>query len=140
MLLILNCCHEAQAASETRKTRIIPRNVELLAAGGMNVQTPEPGKHSFTSKFIQELNLQISSTRSTLVSNIHGSLLQDDRGLNQTPVRTALLGKRETNRLQKLEPQSISNQDEPETSSMMFRMSLKQDPTVAVLDRQLHLH
>ena len=134
MLLILDCCHGAQAMRESSKDRVIPGNVELLAACAMGVKTPLPGPYSFTSKLIKELERNVQSHGYAHVSAVHTYLLQEDHHLSQSPIRTPLLGRRETIRLERLDTSTSIGWPSRETASLSFHIPLSQDPTEMVLD------
>jgi len=100
----------------------------------MGIETPSPGPFSFTSKLTKELETKVQSNGYALVSAVHASLLQEDRNLSQTPIRTPLLGRRETIRLERLETLTTVGQNFPETASLAFQIPLAKDPTETVLD------
>ncbi|KAI1404500.1 hypothetical protein F4819DRAFT_447793 [Hypoxylon fuscum] len=96
VLLILDCCFASTAARNSR--RIIPGNVELLAASSMAEPTPGPGKHrwSFTKAIVKELVAACSQDQPITVSELHHRLASKDGALITTPVHFALSGRKQT--------------------------------------------
>ncbi|KAF2799728.1 hypothetical protein K505DRAFT_294092 [Melanomma pulvis-pyrius CBS 109.77] len=97
VLLLLDCCFAGQAARSS--DRVIPSNVELLAACAMGVQTPPPGENSFTTKWIQEAERTIARKGSLVLSELHHALSKGDARLAQTPVHWGLQGRQISIRL-----------------------------------------
>ena len=118
---------------ESSIDRTIPGNVELLAACPMGTKTPLPGPYSFTSKLIKELENDVRSCGYAQVSAVHTHLLQEDRRLSQSSIRTPLLGRRETIRLERLDSSASSRVPSLERASLSFHLPLSQDPTEMVL-------
>ena len=96
ILLILDCCYAAQAARLSGGERIVPPNVELLAACGMGCQIPPPmTDNSFTIAFIRELEaalLQREIEGPVTMAEIHVRLASRAADLTQTPIRFPLKG------------------------------------------------
>jgi hypothetical protein len=89
VLLILDCCFAAQAA-RVGNDRIIPPNVEMVAACAMGVMTVSPGEESFTSKWLEEAGDQLKRNKHIRVSEIHDALPNRDKGVMETPLHWGL--------------------------------------------------
>ncbi|KAF2662016.1 hypothetical protein K491DRAFT_673538 [Lophiostoma macrostomum CBS 122681] len=83
-LVILDCCFGAQAARAS-SDHVIPSNVELLAAAPMGQSVPAPGIDSFTTAFIDEVELALDRQGYAEISDLHHRLASRDRDLMQTP-------------------------------------------------------
>ncbi|KAH8892124.1 hypothetical protein GQ53DRAFT_764496 [Thozetella sp. PMI_491] len=85
ILLLLDCCFAAQAARD--RDRVIPGNVELVAACAMKLGTPAPTQaQSFTMTLIREIERALDEQRAVIVKEVHGRLSRADRGLVQSPL------------------------------------------------------
>ena len=136
VLLLLDCCYSAQAARERSHGRVVPANVELLAACPMGMQTDGVGPYSFTSKLLKELQCMLSEGSGwALVSLAHARLLKADRGASQSSVHISLLGKKESVRLEPLD--RFNPHGDLDTSKAMqanLQLSLPGDATSELLD------
>lgn len=100
VLLILDCCHAAQAA---RASLRLPKTIELLASAAKGVRTPLAGPRSFTTALIKEMQSAISGSGSITVSSLHARLCSRGANLVETPIHVKLKsGQRE--RSIKLQP------------------------------------
>ena len=93
VLLILDCCYGAQAARDRIQGRLIPEDVESLAACPMGRQTNGPGPLSFTSKFIEVAKATMIDYGCMKVSDLHARLLEAGRKAPGSSVRVALAGR-----------------------------------------------
>jgi hypothetical protein len=100
VLLILDCCFAAQAARAS--DRVIPPNVELVAACAMRVKAPPPSRFSFTSKWLEEAEKKLKRDGHILISEMHDTLPVRNRGVLQTPQHWGLQGHHSTIRLDPL--------------------------------------
>ncbi|KAF4629756.1 hypothetical protein G7Y89_g8388 [Cudoniella acicularis] len=82
ILLLFDCCFAAQAG-RARNNR--PSRIELLAAAAMGVQTPMPGKKSFTMALIRELVAGFEKERCVTISDLHRRLVAREAELLATP-------------------------------------------------------
>jgi len=90
LLLVLDCCHAAQAA-RGRENRVI----ELLAASGVNRRTPPAGNYSFTSILITIMSRMLLEKDCISVTEIYDRLVRQiaaDERVQETPVRLCLNG------------------------------------------------
>lgn len=103
-MLILDCCFAAQAARAANlDDRVVPLNVELLAACSMNEKTPLADHHSFTSIFIKTLKGALKQEGSSVtISQISDALTSHEAELNGTPHRQGIGPTSRTIRLQHL--------------------------------------
>ncbi|KAF4980805.1 hypothetical protein FDECE_17801, partial [Fusarium decemcellulare] len=89
ILLILDCCYAAQAARGAGE-RVVPRNVEFLAACPKGRQTPGPmTPQSFTLALINEMNEELSrlGEKDTFtVNEVVHRLTSKKAGLKESPV------------------------------------------------------
>lgn len=83
ILLILDCCFAAQNLRNSG--RVLPANVEVLAACASRLITPAPGKSSFTSAVIREIQMALDENRAVIVKDLYSMLGRADRRLAQTP-------------------------------------------------------
>jgi len=122
VLLLLDCCFAAQAARSAE--RVIPANVELVAACAMRVTAPPPGEHSFTSKWLKEAEDKLAKNGHILVSELHDKLAIRNRSSLQTPQHWGLQDRRQsTIRLDPLLEATSSVQPlPPHTNSLAFRI------------------
>lgn len=135
VLLILDCCYSAQAARDRNQQRIIPPNVELLAASPTGTETNGVGDHSFTSKFIEESRVALNADGYATVSILHKLLSQADRTPSQSPVHIALEGRRGSVKLEQLEGQLAERASTVSSSQpLQLRMHVPNDMTSEVLD------
>ena len=100
VLLLLDCCHGAQAARERIKTN----RVELLAACAMGLSSPPPGPDSFTTTIIKYLRTAVNGGESITISDLSRRLAPRAAGLMQTPVHVQLLESAGSGRSIRLEP------------------------------------
>ena len=91
VLILLDCCHAAQAG-RGRDSAPEQKRCELLAACAMGVGTPEPGEYSFTMRMIQEIGRMLAESKEAIITHLHGRLTKKGV-LQQTPVHVDLLGK-----------------------------------------------
>jgi hypothetical protein len=118
-LVILDCCFAAQAARSINSPRVIPENVEFLAAAGMGCQTPGPGPKSYTSAFIAAVQGAIERNGYADISEVHHQLVAADKNLMQTPVHLAH-GSQGTIRLQPHSNDQVTRlMQQPETMLTM---------------------
>ena len=135
VLLILDCCYGAQAARNRIEEHLIPANVELLAACGMNNQTEPAGPTSFTTMLIKEMEASLDVNEHATVSLLHARLLQGDRGMAESSIRIALMDRKESVRIARLEqPQEYRESTSSDALSLSLHLSLEKDPTTKVLD------
>ena len=135
VLLLLDCCCAIQAAREQSKDRIIPGNVEMLAASAMgNEKTPPPGEYSFTSKLIKELEGHLHSNKYARVSELHKNMLQEDRKLIETPIHTSFAARSGSIRLAQLQSLAGSKRKLRDVGSLTLELPLLVDPTEKILD------
>jgi tRNA A-37 threonylcarbamoyl transferase component Bud32 len=121
VLLLLDCCFAAQAARSAE--RVIPANVELVAACAMRAKAPLPGEESFTSKWLNEVENKLAKDGHILVSELHDTLPARNKSLQQTPQHWGLQGRQSTIRLDPLLDTTSSVQPLPQhTSSLVFRI------------------
>ena len=85
-LVLLDCCFGAQAARTVRK-RMVPHNVELVAACAMGVKTTCPGPRSFTSILIDELRSLFNESRLARISDVVNGLASRFDSPRESPVR-----------------------------------------------------
>lgn len=83
-LIILDCCYEAQAASAP-EDRVIPQNVEVLAAAPMECYKAASGPHSFTTAFIKDVENAFAHEGKVKIRDIHHRLTTRDQPFNQLP-------------------------------------------------------
>ena len=83
-LLILDCCYAAQSARD--RNRVIPFNVELMAACAMNRQTRRPGPRSFTTAWIRVVQEVLDDKRPIIVREIAHSLMSASSNLPESPI------------------------------------------------------
>jgi hypothetical protein len=123
VLVILDCCYASQAA---RSESPIPRNVELMAACGMNTKTVIPGKKSFTTIFIQEVKDALAKQQTVKISDIHRKLSSKDSGFFQSPIHFSL-GSHNSSIC--LEPQgqiaTIASRSSEDVASLTLRFSMR---------------
>ena len=99
--LILDCCYAAQAARDLE--RVVPVNVELLAACCMGRKTPLASYHSFTSALMRLLKKGLQGEDSSLtVNQIFDALVSRKAELADTPFRESLGSQPETITLRRL--------------------------------------
>lgn len=85
VFLILDCCFAAQTMRN--RGRVVPPNVELLAACAMRLGTPGPAtKQSFTMALIRELQLALDGSKPVVVKELYSLLARQDSRLLQTPI------------------------------------------------------
>ncbi|KAJ4394315.1 hypothetical protein N0V93_003532 [Gnomoniopsis smithogilvyi] len=84
ILLILDCCFAAQNIRSS--ARVLPPNVELLAACSMRVSTLQPGPYSFTTTIVREIQSIIDEMRPIIIKELYSVLGRQDRNLSQTPI------------------------------------------------------
>jgi hypothetical protein len=134
-LVILDCCFGAQAARSSA-SRVIPLNVELLAAAPMGCQTTSPGPSSFTSAFIKTAESGLERQSHIDVSEMYHELSSGDKPLIQTPVHFPH-GTQATIRLQPhLSDSKATDVPEPETILVM-EMIVRGSLDSQLLDRVL---
>ncbi|KAK8880190.1 Protein kinase-like (PK-like) [Apiospora arundinis] len=102
VLLILDCCFAAQAMRGPR--RIVPPNVELIAACGKNCTTPLPlGPQSFTGVLITEIVTFLDEGSPIIIKELYHRLAGRAANLSPSPVH-APLAKNKSIRLDPLPP------------------------------------
>lgn len=107
----------------------------MLAASAMgNEKTPPPGEHSFTSKLIKELEGHLHSNKYARISELHTSLLQEDRKLIEHPIHTSLATRPGSIRLAKLQSLPDSKRTPEDHGSLTLDLPLVMAPTGTVLD------
>ena len=100
VLVLLDCCHGAQAARGRLK---LPIRVELLAACPMDSLTPGPGPRSFTTALMREIKNHLDTDGFIFMDQLHSSLAARDRRLFATPFYSKLgVGGRRSIRLEPL--------------------------------------
>ncbi|KAI8941752.1 hypothetical protein NX059_002956 [Plenodomus lindquistii] len=87
VLLLFDCCYAAQTGRSTGERMIDepPGRVELLAAAGDKVETPEPGDGSFTTIMIKKMEESMKRNKYVEISELHTSLVSRKAGLYTTP-------------------------------------------------------
>ena len=101
----------------------------------MGRQTNGPGPISFTSKFIEEAKAMLKDYGCVKVSDLHARLLEAGRRASESSVRVALVGRKGSVRLERLERQL--DDQEPFLSdalSLNLQISVLKDPTSDLLD------
>ena len=107
----------------------------MLAASAMgNEKTPPPGEYSFTSKLIKELDGHLHSNKYARISELHKSLLQEDRKFIETPIHTSLAARRGSIRLAQLQSLRDSKRKPTDIGSLTLELPLRMDPTEKILD------
>lgn len=107
----------------------------MLAASAMgNEKTPPPGEYSFTSKLIKELEGHLRSNKYARISELHKSLLQEDRKFIETPIHTSLAARRGSIRLAQLQSLPDSERKPTDVGSLTLELPLLMDPTEKILD------
>lgn len=91
VLLLLDCCYAAQAARSAE--RIIPINVELIAACGVGRQTLGPGPHSFTMAFIKTVTEMLQESSWIRISDVFHHLSSGKTNRNESAIFLPLGGK-----------------------------------------------
>ena len=125
ILLLLDCCFGGQAARASR-TRMIPPNVELVAACAMGVKTIRPGPRSFTTILIEGLRALLKETKKAKIQDVVNGLVSRYANCRETPVRFSGLSKtRGTICLEPLIPPSPSAQTKQEKAMMKLKISLR---------------
>ncbi|KAI0551733.1 hypothetical protein F4679DRAFT_593164 [Xylaria curta] len=76
ILLLLDCCFAAQVARDRESRRIIPENVEVLAACAMNLSTPSPSREAqtFTKALTKEFRDCLDEKRPVVIRDVHHQL------------------------------------------------------------------
>ncbi|KAJ4413562.1 hypothetical protein N0V82_008458 [Gnomoniopsis sp. IMI 355080] len=91
IFLVLDCCFAAQ--NMRNRSRVVPPNVEVLAACAMRLGTPAPGLKnfsSFTMALIKEIELALRENRPVIVKELFFALAKQDRHLLQSPIHCSL--------------------------------------------------
>ena len=99
-----------------------------------NEKTPPPGEYSFTSKLIKELEGHLDSKKYARISELHKSLLQEDRKFIETPIHTSLAARRGSIRLAQLNSLPDSKRKPTDIGSLTLELPLRMDPTEKILD------
>lgn len=84
VLLLLDCCYAAQAARSAE--RVIPTNVELIAACGVGRQTWAPGRRSFTTAFIKTVTEMTKDASSIRISDVFHHLSSGKANRDESPI------------------------------------------------------
>ncbi|KAI1211534.1 uncharacterized protein F4807DRAFT_472988 [Annulohypoxylon truncatum] len=132
ILLLLDCCFAAQTARIT--DRIIPENVELLAACAMNLTTPGPdwASQTFTKGFIKEVEHTLGHQKPIVIKEIHHRLSKGDRKLIQTPIHFSM-AKNKSIRLDPIQTQSTHTIVTPQ-AFLTLQMALSCAPSERLLN------
>jgi hypothetical protein len=126
VLLILDCCFAAQAARGA--DRVIPPNVELVAACAMRVKVPAPSNISFTSKFLKEAGEKLARDGYIRISEMHDTLPVRDRSMLQTPQHWGLQGLQSTIRLDPLPATDFQLQSSRQQFDSLSLRIMTRDP------------
>lgn len=132
-LVILDCYFGAQAARDS-DSRIIPPNVELVAAAPMGCKTSGPGPRSFTTAFMKEVSSTLERDGYVEIRKVHHSLARRETKLFQTPIHFSH-GKKPTLRLEPLSPpEAIDDTLQRPQATLMLRMMLRNPLDRPLLD------
>ena len=128
VLLILDCCYAAQSTRD--RERVIPPNVEIMAACAMNRQTYRPGPRSFTATWIRIITELLKEKHPVIMRDVAHRLANAKNNLSESPIYLPL-GRDGSIRLESSSETSgtevYSSREASLSLQMMLRSPLNED-------------
>jgi len=122
VLLILDCCYAAQSSRD--RDRVVPPNVEMMAACAMNRQTHRPGPRSFTTIWIGVVTELLKEGKPVIIRDVTHRLANARNNLPESPIYLPL-GRDGSIRLEQSSNTSVTGIYSSHEASLSLQMMLR---------------